>query len=437
MTGINTIPFFESYDPVLQRLNLRWVNYFPEEIYDYADQIKILDVSMSTLHTLPDSFPFLHNLERVFLSENDFIEVPTILSKCRKLKMLSIKNGKLELFPEDSLPPSIEWLVLTDNPKLHTLPQSLGNLRHLRKLSLAGTGISELPESLSQCRNIEFLRISACQFHLKPPLWIFWLPKLAWYGDMGNPFSPWYMIVETVKTFHKVDVIIEEKINESPSSIVYKGCIKWNQEVVVIKNFKQMMTSDGYARDDLHMTILAGEHPHLIKIYGVMNSVEKDKLQYILSSYIAEDFIKLGFPPSLESCTRDTYSVDTIFTLSFIHNVCKSIASVLSHLHSRWICHGDLYAHNILVNPKWYAYLCDFWAATLYNPSENPHYQALDVRAFGCLLEELLDHIKSSENSIIVSNLRQLQSECQSENPENRPSFQDISSHLNSVLIPD
>lgn len=54
----------------------------------------------------------------------------------------------------------------------------------------------------------------------------------------------------------------------------------------------------------------------------------------------------------IDTITRDTFPLKKIFSLSFIFNVLIGIASACIHLHQRKyrsIMHGDLYAHNILV----------------------------------------------------------------------------------------
>ncbi len=42
--------------------------------------------------------------------------------------------------------------------------------------------------------------------------------------------------------------------------------------------------------------------------------------------------------------------------------ICTGVASALAHLHGMGVCHGDVYAHNILVDEDHHAVLCDFGA---------------------------------------------------------------------------
>lgn len=49
------------------------------------------------------------------------------------------------------------------------------------------------------------------------------------------------------------------------------------------------------------------------------------------------------------------------FTLGEARSICGGIASALAYLHAKRICHGDVYAHNILYDPETrHAVLCDF-----------------------------------------------------------------------------
>ena len=86
--------------------------------------------------------------------------------------------------------------------------------------------------------------------------------------------------------------------------------------------------------------------------------------------------------------------------LNTVVRLALGMASVTAHLHARGILHGDLYAHNILWNPATaQTLLSDFGAATLLPAAGNPlrsALQALEVRAFGCLLEELLARVAAA-----------------------------------------
>lgn len=65
----------------------------------------------------------------------------------------------------------------------------------------------------------------------------------------------------------------------------------------------------------------------------------------------------------------------------------------MSYLHEKAICHGDLYAHNVLVDGETgAAVLCDFGASFFY-PKSKQHDSSLlestEVRAFGLMARDM------------------------------------------------
>ncbi|PJA31649.1 MAG: protein kinase, partial [Zetaproteobacteria bacterium CG_4_9_14_3_um_filter_53_7] len=189
--------------------------------------------------------------------------------------------------------------------------------------------------------------------------------------------------------------------------------------------------SDGFPADEMAASIAAGKHDHLIEVIGQLTGHPEQKSGLLLS-LIADDFKNLAGPPCLDSCTRDTYAEDSVFSLSQLLTITDAIASAAAHLHQEGITHGDLYGHNILINDAAHCLLGDFGAATLYkemNPQLNHAIERIEVRAFGCLLEELLHRINPDSvagDVDVVNGLLQLQQRCLAENTKQRPAFADI-----------
>jgi tRNA A-37 threonylcarbamoyl transferase component Bud32 len=107
-------------------------------------------------------------------------------------------------------------------------------------------------------------------------------------------------------------------------------------------------------------------------------------------------------------------------------------------LHSRGLTHGDLYAHNTLIGDDGHAVLGDFGAAAFYDQSDSLVAQALEqieVRAFGCLFEELLERLTidiTSENTqpVHVQNIYKLRDRCLTSDVLQRPLFEEIEREL-------
>lgn len=388
---------------------------FPEEIFDLADTLEILDLSNNLLCELPD-ISRLTKLRIAFFSYNRFVTLPSFKG-CDNLTMLGLKGNRIEEFDEDILPLEINWLILTDN-RLKALPRSIGKLTKLQKFPLAGNRIERLPAEMAACRNLELLRLSANRLETLPS-WLLELPRLSWLAFSGNPCSGDQKFPLREIAYETLEV--KEKLGSGASGEIFKAHSKVHEEEVALKLFKGAITSDGYAHDEMNACMSVGKHPNLIK---VLAKIGGDERLGLLLEYIPDIYRNLGLPPDFDTCTRDTFEAGTIFSLETIREVAKAIASAAAHLHSRGVMHGDLYAHNILINDDDHCYLGDFGAASFYEPHRQ-ELEKIEVRAFGCLLEDMLSLCPIKEGDIYET-LEQLRELCMSENVEKRPIFSEM-----------
>lgn len=405
---------------------------FPREIFDLKESLEILDLSGNRLSALPEDLHRLKKLKILFCSDNDFTEVPPQLAACSNLTMVGFKSNKITRFAESSLPATVRWLILTNN-KITTLPESMGQLVHLQKCALAGNRITHLPESMRQCRNLELLRISANQL-TSIPRWLLELPKLSWLAFSGNPVSHRHDLTSHPLPHIAWDhLIFHEVLGEGASGTIYRGRLAHSKkEYVALKLFKGDVTSDGLPGCEMDAALAAGEHDHLIPIEGKFSSPQDQ--QGLILALIPEHYKSLGSPPNLETCTRDTFPENPHFSLDFTLNVLTGIAKAAGHLHSKGIMHGDLYAHNILVHGQGHAYLGDFGAATQYH--DNPMLEGIDVRAFGCLIDDMLLHLSGTDDATEekkMTALRGLQLRCLDEANAKRPRFEKIVKFLENI----
>jgi hypothetical protein len=403
---------------------------FPIEIFELADSLAILNLSDNNLRSLPADLGRLHQLKIIFLSNNDFEEVPEVLADCPNLSMVGFKSNKIRVFDENILPLGVRWLILTDN-QLERLPNSIGQLQSLQKLMLAGNQLRSLPDEMAACQNLELIRLAANRLE-SLPTWLFTLPRLSWLAYAGNPGwianrSP------TVPTIPWADLTLANTLGEGASGIISQGL--WESATqpptaVAIKIFKGAMTSDGAPADEMNACLAAGGHPHLVGALGKISD-RPDARSGLILSLIPPDYRNLGDPPSLDSCTRDTYAAGTSFPVATILRMAIGISSAAAHLHAQGIMHGDLYAHNILVNQSGHSLLGDFGAASSYdlNDSASAALERLEVRAFGCLLEDLLDRSEvpiSKAEKLALDRLNQLEQDCLQPIPAARPLFIEI-----------
>jgi len=416
---------------------------FPIEIFDLADSLEILNLSDNHLRSLPADLGRLNKLKIIFLSNNDFEEVPEVLADCPNLSMVGFKSNKIRVLGENVLPLGVRWLILTDN-QLAKLPNSIGRLQKLQKLMLAGNQLRSLPDEMAACQNLELIRLAANRLEFLPN-WLFTLPRLSWLAYAGNPccitnLSP------TLPSIAWADLTLSDTLGEGASGVISKGV--WQSPTqpptdVAIKIFKGAMTSDGTPADEMNACLAAGGHPHLVGALGKIGDCP-DRRSGLILSLIPSDYQNLGNPPSLDSCTRDTYNLGTSFTVTAILQIAIGISSAVAHLHAQGIMHGDLYAHNILVNvTDRHTLLGDFGAASSYDLTDSIASLALErleVRAFGCLLEDLLDRARvpdAQAEKWVFYRLDKLRQDCLQPIPTTRPLFREIDRVLAEITTKD
>ena len=412
---------------------------FPMEILDLADSLELLVLSNNRLSSLPEEFSQLKKLRIVFFNNNAFETFPTVLAKCPNLSMISFKGNSISTIEAGLLSPAIRWLILTDNC-LETLPADVGTLSKLKKLMLAGNRLQSLPVEMKNCQSLELIRLSANQLRALPR-WLFSLPRLSWLAYAGNPFCNTEAFLKKRSAFETTLPVIQEDaleigevLGQGASGIIYKAVWtdkKMESRTVAVKLFKGEMTSDGLPADEMHACMGAGEHPNLVRVLGQLGGQKSG----LIFSFIPSDYRNLGGPPSLETCTRDTYGSEVSFALPMVLKVASGIASAVNHLHARGVTHGDLYAHNILIDEIGESILGDFGAASFYDATDldlGELLEQMESRAFGCLLEDLL--VRCSDSGVSVDSLWRLQQDCMSPEPAQRPTFSKICERLGSEI---
>ena len=424
------------------RLNLSCgLTVLPDEIYDLADTLEILDLSGNKLASLPDDFHRLHKLRVLFCSDNQFTRLPDVLGQCTQLTMVGFKANQICEVPAASLGKSLRWLILTDN-KIRELPPEIGHCTQLQKLMLAGNQLQTLPREMAACTKLELLRIAANRFTALPT-WLFTLPRLAWLAYAGNPCCENYeasaLAQNPITDIDWRQLTMQHKLGEGASGVIHQA--KWQQAAgievdVAVKLFKGNITSDGLPHSEKTACISAGAHNNLIAIHGKIIGHPAGDTGLIMA-LIGPGFRNLAGPPSLESCTRDAYSADTTFSLDKVLRLSGAIASAALQLHNKGILHGDLYAHNIMHNEAGDCLLGDFGAASFFSTLNNSpaiELQRIEVRAFSCLLEELIDHCDApSEAHASLRILKQLQLNCAQKQTTARPLFVEILSVIETL----
>ena len=399
----------------------------PREIFDLAESLEILNLSGNQLSRLPDDLPRLKKLKVIFCSDNPFRELPEVLGECPQLEMVGFKACRIERVAEAALPPRLRWLILTDNRIAH-LPGALGKRPRLQKLMLSGNQLSTLPDSLAEASNLELLRLAANRLEALPD-WLGELPRLSWLAFSGNPCSP-FPANPTTQVYSPGDMQLGELLGQGASGLIHAGLLP-DGSAVAAKLFKGQVTSDGLPESEMAACLAAGQHPNLIAVKGVLHT-ERSPLPALVMDRLPPRYRTLAGPPSLESCTRDCYPSGWTLSTEQALRIARGVAAAVAHLHARGILHGDLYGHNLLVDEDAHTLLSDFGGATFISPDSHlgQRLMRLESRAFGCLLEELLDHCAADDQPRAQEEVRQLQARCLDSRVGARPDFAELQATL-------
>ena len=366
---------------------------FPFDILSLADSLEILDLSNNQLSSLPVEITQLKKLKVIFASNNLFETLPEVLGQCNNLEMLGFKSNKINHVPENALPPKLRWLILTEN-QISQLPDSLCERPRLQKLALAGNCLTQLPKNMGRLTSLELVRISANQL-MECPDQLLDLPRLAWFAFAGNPFSRADEHSQSVPEISSSSYTLQQVLGQGASGVISKA--QWNQpqevfqDDIAVKVFKGEVTSDGYPEDELQACLKVGGHANLVRSLAQVN---EDGYLALIMSLIPAHYKNLGLPPDFQTCTRDTFPLGFTLPIEKIAHIVTQMENVFAHLHSKQVCHGDLYAHNTLIDDEANIIFGDFGAATMYhmlNEEQQAKIKKIEHRALHYFIGDLLD----------------------------------------------
>lgn len=372
----------------------------PPEVLAQQDTLEVLDLSGNALSTLPQGLARLQKLHTLFASGNRFTALPAVLGQLPVLDTLGFKANQLADVPAQALAPSLRWLILTDN-RITALPGTLTDCSRLQKLMLAGNRLTQLPPGLDRLQRLELIRLSANHFaqaHQALPDALLALPRLAWLAHAGNPFSAAREHRAHTPGRHRPipwgELQVSALLGEGASGHIHEALWQPGQapaQWVALKLFKGAVTSDGLPQCEMAAALAAGQHPHLLGALGVLAGHPQGRPGLVMPRLPAT-WSPLAGPPSMASCTRDVYSPSLGLTPAVAAAVVQAASQALQHLHGQGLMHGDVYAHNLLVDGQGQALLSDFGAAS-FLPDDDPHraaaLRALDLRALQVLAQEL------------------------------------------------
>lgn len=370
-----------------------------EQHSNATSRLTLLNLAHNGLTNLPEWLSNFSNLRILFLLGNKFTLIPAVIQKIPCLRMLSFKENQLcGVLEASALPPDLTWLILTSN-RITGLSNNFGKRCHrVRKLMLSNNIIKSLPPLHEHMHQLELLRL-ANNALAEFPYDLMKLPKLSWLAMSGNPATgnrtniddlPRALrVTDLEKTF---DVDWEHPLGTGASGTGYCATDRRSGEEVVVKRFRAAQGSDGCALDEVAMCCSA---------IGVPNTVQTSGFFYDFNCKFTLDLIMhrvhrnpqpLAGPPSFESCVRSVYNVEHCLSAKEKSDIISAIETAVDALHKRNICHGDLYAHNILISKGsngTLATLADFGAAWRIPDRIKNEVVAVEHRALEILKREV------------------------------------------------
>ena len=434
--------------------------------------------SCPNLTHLPSELSQCVHLRILFIKGcRNMCAIPPVLGEMPGLTRLGLKSNGLRIIEGKAIPPNVEHLILTDNEiKLidHEAFVRLGS--SCRKLMLSHNKLTTLgnnDDDITLLQQLELIRLSNNLLENFPTS-LFLLPKVAWVAISGNPKlsatvvppslsassssgSSGFSAVPRVPTIDPSELVLDSGasvLGSGASGNVVHG--QWKGKEVAVKIF-HAVTSDGLSRDEMAIQqhVGGGRCNHLVAAIGVIRWPGVENRVGVVMEMLPMSMTDLALPPTIEEVIEDRWQENEIFIFSFVVSTLRSIAEALKYLHNeRSTSHGDVYAHNIVVNRQGSgeeasARLLDLGAAYYYGgfggdekeqgggegeqkkSSDNICFEKIEVRAFGVLMEELLERCSSmkgeeEEEKGGKRKLMKLMRLCLNENVCDRPTFIDI-----------
>eukprot|EP00775_Hariotina_reticulata_P004107 gene4107-4353_t len=426
-----------------------------------------LDVSRNQLRALPAALCTLTGLKVLNAMANHLVSLPHNFGGLSSIIRLGLKSNKLQYLPESFCQLSnLVELFITDN-QLATLPQGFGSLSSLVKLQASFNPFTHLPEDMFQnLRELEMFRLAVGQLLHWPPglAESGGLPKLAWCSLGSNPAAlPVKVLPETLPRVMRHQLHIGLKLGAGASGEVFLGRHQ-GQEVAVKIFVAGIVSPDGCIQEEMGISCSV-DHPHLTKVRALViqpqqgDSIPADDGSPLVpvAAGGAGDVVGLvlelvhGKPlaakPTSEHLLRCKWAEEDVFAGTQVLKVCHGIAGALAYLHSQGTCHGDVYAHNILVDRQsGHAVLCDFGASFCYDATvAGRFWQAMEVRAYGLFMQDMVDRLADAgvagvgvTSACCASGLRQqleaLVEQCLAGSAMHRPTFANIEAQLLQML---
>lgn len=127
-------------------------------------KLNLISCQLSSIPRVVWEFLKLRELD---LDRNAIETIPNAIEKLKFLEVLSIADNKLEGFEPLTKLTSLKSLNLADN-NIASMPDSIGNLKHLGHLALTGNRLKTLPESIGELKSLRTFYLKDNELEILP-----------------------------------------------------------------------------------------------------------------------------------------------------------------------------------------------------------------------------------------------------------------------------
>lgn len=286
------------------------------------------------------------------------------------------------------------------------------------------------------------------------------MEKKVGSSDSHHGLEKYALIDPSTLTYDPSSIIYEDE-----AAVIYRG--KWHDEVVAIKQFKDLITEAQYNQFIREIQIMYRlRHNQILPLYGACTQVDHECIVI----------------PYMETSLEDWLKQRKKLTPEKQHQIALEIAQGLCYLHSQQIVHSDLHRRHVLLDKAGHTKITGFRLAhtktasikSIHEESGELCYLApeildrspacytdkTDVYSYGILLSELFlqkqfsaKEMEGGEKSIVAFR-KQLQTEikaksgqaipafyadlildCLNESPTARPSMEEIRRQLKKQTL--